>query len=102
MLEPELSEPAYLCLRRRSSTFVRQGQSKGENALSKEAADNPRKAFEHHTNTAKHHQEAKQYESGSHEKASHQAHSASGHASQAREHGENASRAHSKEHGNKI
>jgi hypothetical protein len=47
MLEPELSEPAYLCLRRRSSTFVRQGQSKGENALSKEAADN----LEKHLNT---------------------------------------------------
>ena len=66
--------------------------------MSKEAAKHHRKASEHHTRAAIHHGEAaKHYEAGHHEKAAHHAHTASAHVIHAKEHADNAAKAHADE-----
>jgi hypothetical protein len=70
----------------------------GEKPMSKEAAKHHRKASEHHTRAAIHHGEAaKHYEAGHHEKAAHHAHTASAHVIHAKEHADNAAKAHADE-----
>jgi hypothetical protein len=70
--------------------------------MSKKAADFNKKASEHLTHAARHHGEAaKHYEAGNFEKAAHHAHTARGQAIQAKEHAEEAVKAHTEEHCNK-
>lgn len=53
------------------------------------------KAAEHHEQAARHHREAaKQYEAGAHDKGAHHAHIAYGHTTHARQHAQEAGKAH--------
>jgi hypothetical protein len=71
-------------------------------SMSKKAAEHHRKAAEHHTQAAKHHgSAAESHEAGKYEKAAHHAQLAHGHQKRAEEQGDEATKAHSTEHGDK-
>ena len=70
--------------------------------MSKKAAESHKKASEHLTHAARDHAEAaKHQEAGQHEKAAHHAQNARAQATYAKEHSENAAKAHFEEHGKK-
>ena len=56
------------------------GKGKGENRMSKKAAEHHKKASEHLTHAVRHHGEAaKHYDTGEHTMGAHHAHTARGH-----------------------